>query len=107
MTLQEMGITDSPPELSPDARLWSAKGVVAYRLGDRPDPVAVFTRVVAVIDRYIDCKRSLSSQRAMCELVACDIIVTGMSAKNPCLPGCFADCIYQLMKVSYLLAKTI
>ena len=74
--LEELGLTIHLPEVPPDSRLWSTRGVVAYRGGDRPDPVELFKKLVAVVTRFMDFKRSLASQEAMCELVACFIIST-------------------------------
>ena len=74
--LEELGLTIHLPEVPPDPRLWSTKGVVTYRRGDRPDPVEVFKKLVEVVNRFMDFKRSLASQDTMCELVACYIIAT-------------------------------
>jgi hypothetical protein len=64
------------PEVPPADRLWSARGVKAYRAGQRPDPADVFARVVNVIGRFIDFKRSLADQQVMAELLACYVLAT-------------------------------
>jgi Domain of unknown function (DUF3854) len=74
--LEELGLTVHLPELPRDSRLWSTKGVMAYRFGYRPDPVDVLKKIVAVVNRFMDFKRSLASQETMCELVACYVIAT-------------------------------
>ena len=51
-------------------------GVVRYRNDDRPDPVEVYQKVVAIVDHLMDFKRSLANQKLMCELTACSIIGT-------------------------------
>jgi hypothetical protein len=64
------------PEIPVDKKLWSALGVKAYAAGTRPNPVEVFSRLVDVIDTFIDFDRSLGSQRVMCEFTACYIMST-------------------------------
>lgn len=59
------------PEPPPLEQTWSALGLKAYHRGERPDPVAVFARLVDVVDAFIDFDRSLAPQRTMAELVAC------------------------------------
>jgi hypothetical protein len=57
-------------------RGWSGAGVRRYLAGERPDPVAVFAQLKAVVDHFIDFARSLDDQDVMCELVACYIVAT-------------------------------
>lgn len=63
-------------EMPPADKLWSARGVKAYRAGERPDPVHVFNHLVDCIDRFIDFNKSLADQRTMSEMVACYILAT-------------------------------
>ena len=56
--------------------IWSGAGVERYLAGERSDPVDVFERTMAVVDRFIDFSRSLADQRTMCELTACYILAT-------------------------------
>jgi hypothetical protein len=64
------------PEVPPADRLWSARGVKAYRANQRPDPAELFARVVNGTGRYIDFKRSLADQQVMAELLACYVLAT-------------------------------
>lgn len=64
------------PEMPHPQSLWSTPGFKAYRAGRRPDPLNVFRRIMAVIDRFIDFTRSLSDQATMLELIACYILAT-------------------------------
>lgn len=63
-------------EIPPVDKLWSARGVKAYRSGERPDPPEVFSRLVDCVDRFIDFNKSLADQRTMAEMVACYILAT-------------------------------
>jgi hypothetical protein len=72
----ELGLTVHLPEIPEDSRLWSTAGVVRYRRGDRPDSIETFRKIVAVVDHFMDFKRSLASQESMCELTACSIMAT-------------------------------
>ncbi|MGH7965778.1 MAG: hypothetical protein ACRERD_28840, partial [Candidatus Binatia bacterium] len=74
--LEKLGIEVHLPEIPPAEKLWSAPGVKAYKADYRPDPADVFTRIVEVVDRFIDFDRSLADQRTMCEIVACYIVAT-------------------------------
>ena len=64
------------PEPPLDKKLWSARSVKAFSVGKRSNPIDVFTRVVSVVDRFIDFDRSLASQQVMCEFIACYILST-------------------------------
>jgi rubredoxin len=68
----EVCLTESPQE----DRLWSTPGVKSYRQGERPAAPQVFSRIVAVVDPFIDFDHSLASQQTMAELVACYILAT-------------------------------
>jgi len=74
--IEDLGIDVALPEPVLDAKAWAARGVKAYRAGQRPDPVAVFGRVADVVDRFIDFDRSLAEQRTMAEMVAAYILAT-------------------------------
>ncbi|MGB9180631.1 MAG: DUF3854 domain-containing protein [Pyrinomonadaceae bacterium] len=63
-------------EIPPVDKLWSARGVKAYRSGERPKPADVFNQVVDCVDRFIDFNKSLADQRTMAEMVACYILAT-------------------------------
>jgi hypothetical protein len=62
----DLRLGDRPPS----DRLWSTPGLQAYRRGVRPNPLDVFERMAAVVDRFIDFDRSLAPQRTMTEFVA-------------------------------------
>jgi len=74
--LDMLGLEVRLPETPPADKLWTARGVKAYRTGQRPDPVGVFGRVVNVVDRFIDFDRSLADQRTMAEVIGCYILGT-------------------------------
>ena len=90
--LEEVGLAVRLPEIPPESRQWSAQGVRRYLRGDRPDPAAVFGRLVEVFDRFIDFDRSLagavaasrpanqtdSSQSLMCSMAACYVMASYM-----------------------------
>jgi hypothetical protein len=87
--LHDLGLSVRLHDPPPDNRLWSTRGVVVYQRGGRPDAAEVFRRLVKVIDRFMDFKKSLAAsplqnhqddpveepkdggQQMMCELVAC------------------------------------
>lgn len=68
----EVKLSDIPPS----EKLWSRTTVKAYCCGFRQDPQHVITRLVDVIDRFIDFDKSLADQRTMAEFVACYILAT-------------------------------
>jgi hypothetical protein len=74
--LDDLNLIVHLSEIPPHELLWSAEGVTGYRAGNRPDPVDVFLRVCANIDRFVDFDRSLACQETMAELVACYVIAT-------------------------------
>lgn len=74
--LESLGLDVHLPEIPTTEKLWATPSVKAYQAGIRPDPAAVFTRVVETVDRFISFDRSLAEQSAMCELVACYIVAT-------------------------------
>jgi hypothetical protein len=72
--LEELGLEVHLPEIPPPEKLWSAHGVTAYRRGYRPEPADVFLRLAAVVNRFIDFKRSLAEQETMADMVACFVL---------------------------------
>lgn len=74
--LAELGLTVHLPEIPEDSRIWSTTGVMRYRAGERPNPIEVYLKLVAMVDHFMDFKRSLASQELMCELTVCSIVAT-------------------------------
>jgi hypothetical protein len=74
--IEKLGIEVCLNESPQEDRLWSTPGVKSYRQGERPTAPQVFSRIVAVVDRFIDFDHSLASQQTMAELVACYILAT-------------------------------
>jgi hypothetical protein len=74
--LRELGFEINLPEPLDERTRWSAAGIKRFVKGDRPDPADVFKRVAAVLDRFIDFRKSLANQATMCEFVACFILST-------------------------------
>lgn len=74
--LSDLGICVMLPQMPPADRLWSSGGVRSYAAQERPAPAEVFSRVVDVVDRFLDFNRSLADQRTMAEFVACYILST-------------------------------
>jgi hypothetical protein len=72
--LEKLGLEVHLPEIPPPGKLWSARGVTAYRGGYRPEPADVFLRLSAVVNRFIDFNRSLADQESMADMVACYIL---------------------------------
>ena len=74
--LSELPVTVSLPEVPPASQLWSGAGVKRFLAGERPSPAEVFQQVMDVVDHFMDFSRSLTSQRAMAELLACYVLAT-------------------------------
>lgn len=74
--LSELGVEVHLSEIIPPEKRWSTRGVRAYFQGQRPDPVDVFIKVKAVINRFLDFDRSLTDQEAMSELLSCYVFAT-------------------------------
>ena len=74
--LSDLGLEVRLPEIPPDKKLWSSRGVKAFVKGERPNPSEVFRQIVDVVDRFIDFDRSIADQRTMSEMIACYIIAT-------------------------------
>lgn len=71
-----LGIEVCLPEIPCNDKLWSTVGFKSYRAGKRPDACDVFTRIGAIINRFIDFDHSLASQETMCEMMGCYILST-------------------------------
>jgi hypothetical protein len=74
--LAELGVEVRLPCPLPPGKGWSGAGVKRFARGERPDVADVFQRVMLVVDRHIDFKRSLNDQHTMCELVACYVLMS-------------------------------
>lgn len=74
--VEELGLDVSLPMPPKDSKLWTSKGVKAYKAGYRPEPCDVFQRLVSLIDRFMSFDRSLAEPSAMCELLACYTLST-------------------------------
>jgi hypothetical protein len=74
--LSSLGAAARLPEVVAEARGWSGAGLKRFLAGERPSPGEVFRRVTAVVDHFMDFDRSLDSQAAMCELIACHVLAT-------------------------------
>jgi len=84
--LADLRIDIAPMDKPPDRLLWNAAGVTAYLHNQRPDPVEIFTRVVAVYDHFLDFSRSLDEQLQMCRLSACISLMTWFADAFTVLP---------------------
>jgi len=73
---EKLGIKIVLPEIPPDDRIWTTKGIIAFRSGQRPDPGNVFKRIADSVDRFIDFDRCFASQRTMAEMVSCFILAS-------------------------------
>ena len=74
--MEELGLQvamSMPPKAT---KLWTTKGVKAYRNGNRPEARKVFNQLVTLIDHFMSFDRSLADQKTMAELVACYALVT-------------------------------
>ncbi|MBL7077517.1 MAG: hypothetical protein ISS31_08590 [Kiritimatiellae bacterium] len=76
LPLSELGVDVSLPTMPPQDRCWSGPALKRYATKGRVDPHDVFDRACAVVDGFVDFRRSYGSQREMVELVACYILVT-------------------------------
>ena len=72
----DLGVNTIFREVIPVEKRWSTRGVRAYVQGQRPNPVDTFTKIVAVINRFLDFDRSLGDQQSMAELIGCYIMGT-------------------------------
>ena len=75
-SIEELGFQLSIKTMPKEAKLWTTKGVKAYRNGHRPNPKHVFKRLVTLVDRFMSFDCSLADQKTMCELVALYILAT-------------------------------
>ncbi len=74
--MSELGLSTNFHEVVPVEKRWSTRGVRAYIQGRRPNPVDTFTKIVTVINRFLDFDRSLGDQQSMAELIGCYIMGT-------------------------------
>jgi hypothetical protein len=74
--MAELGLEVRLPFQPPPDRCWSGAGVKRFLARERPDPVSVFNRVRAVVNHFMDFKRSFASQDELCELTACYVLAT-------------------------------
>jgi hypothetical protein len=84
--LEELGIDIASMDPPPHRLLWHAKGVKAYLHRQRPNPAAVFERIVKVYDHFLDFSRSLDEQGRMCRLSACLSLMTWFADAFTVLP---------------------
>lgn len=78
MPFTAMGIDAHLPETPLAEKLWSTPGIKRFLAGERPNPLDVFGRVKAVIDRFMDFELSLASQEDMAAMMACYVLSTWM-----------------------------
>ncbi len=74
--LSELGVEVHLSEIIPPEKRWSTRGVRSYFQGQRPDPVDVFIKVKAVINRFLYFDHSLADQETMGELLSCYVFTT-------------------------------
>ncbi len=72
----ELGLNTVFHEIVPVEKRWSTRGVRAYVQGQRPNPIDTFSKIVDVINRFLDFDRSLGDQQSMAELIACYVMAT-------------------------------
>ncbi len=72
----DLALPDAP--ITQVDKLWSKHGVSKYCEGARPDPCDVFSRMVDVIDSFVDFETSIADQKTMCEIIACYCLSTWM-----------------------------
>ena len=76
LPLSELGVEVHLSEIIPPEKRWSTRGVRAYFQGLRPDPIDLFLKVKAVVNRFLDFDHSLADQETMGELLGCYILAT-------------------------------
>jgi hypothetical protein len=74
--LADLGLEVRLPFQPQPERCWSGAGFKRFQAGERPDPAAVFDRLVSVVDRFMDFSRSFAGQGELCELTACYVLAT-------------------------------
>ena len=74
--MRELGLNTMFHEIVPVEKRWSTRGVRAYVQGQRPNPIDTFSKIVDVINRFLDFDRSLGDQQSMAELIACYVLAT-------------------------------
>jgi hypothetical protein len=75
-SLEKLGFVVSSPDFVQGDKLFPPQAVRDLENGHHIDPVEVFKRIVGIVDLFFDFKRSLASQRLMCELTAAYIFAT-------------------------------
>ena len=73
---ENLELTVHLPTEGDPAKVWSGAGVKRYLAGERPDPLDVFKRVIAVVNRFLDFDLSLASQSTMAEMIACYVLAS-------------------------------
>lgn len=74
--LRELGFETHLDDPLEERTRWSAAGMRRFRSGERPNPTDIVPRITAILDRFMDFRKSISDQRTMCELAACFIVST-------------------------------
>ncbi len=72
----ELGLNTVFHEIVPVEKRWSTRGVRAYVQWQRPNLITTFSKIVDVINRFLDFDRSLGDQQSMAELIACYVLAT-------------------------------
>lgn len=72
----ELGLNTVFHEIVPVEKRWSTRGVRSYVQGQHPNPIDTFSKIVDVINRFLDFDRSLGDQQSMAELIACYVMAT-------------------------------
>ncbi len=72
----ELGLNTVFHEIVPVEKRWSTRGVRSYVQGKRPNPINTFSKVVDIVNRFLDFDRSLGDQQSMAELIACYVLAT-------------------------------
>ena len=74
--IENLGLTVHLPTEGDPAKVWSGAGVKHYLAGERPEPLDLFKRVIAVVNRFLDFDLSLASQSTMAEMLACYVLAS-------------------------------
>lgn len=75
-SIENLGLTIHLPTEGDPVKVWSGAGVKRYLAGERPDPLDLFKRVIAVVNRFLDFDLSLASQSTMAEMLACYVLAS-------------------------------
>jgi hypothetical protein len=74
--ISDLGIEVALPEGVDPNKYWSKNGIDAYRKGEHSPLAKVFSRLIDIINHFIDFNKSLADQITMCEFIACYILTT-------------------------------